>query len=118
MFPQIRALIVSSKLSTVVLAILLFSLAGCASKPAPRPAASASSQQPTAATPATLETTDADTSRQTTALALPKNFGRFTGDWDAIVKRGALRVLVVNNRSGFFYDHGGPRGGIVELMEE
>src|SRR5271165_6684897 len=108
MFPQIRALIVSSKLSAVVLAILFFPLAGCASRPTgPEPAASAPNQQSTAApASAALETTDADTSRQTTALALPKNFGRFTGDWDAIVNRGALRVLVVNNRSGFFYDKG------------
>ena len=119
MFPQIRALIVRSKLSTVIMAILLLSLVGCASKPkGPEPASAAPSQQSTAA-PASgaLETADADTSRQSTALALPKNFGRFTGDWDAIVKRGALRVLVVNNRSGFFYDEGRPRGAVVEAMD-
>jgi membrane-bound lytic murein transglycosylase MltF len=119
MFPQIRALIVSSKLSTVVLAIPFVAMVGCASKPTrPEPAASAPSQQSTAA-PASgaLETADADTSRQSTALALPKNFGRFTGDWDAIVKRGALRVLVVSNRSGFFYDEGRPRGTVVEAMD-
>jgi ABC-type amino acid transport substrate-binding protein len=120
MSPQIRVLIFRSKLSAVVIAILLFSLAGCASKPkAPEAAASAPNQQPTAVpTSAALETTDADTAQQTTALALPKNFGRFTGDWDAIVKRGALRVLTVYNKSGFFYDHGGPRGAVVEAMEE
>jgi len=117
----VRALILSSRLSAVVLAIVGLSLTGCASKAkSPDAAASASSQQPTAAAPtsAAIETTDADTSHQTTALALPKNFGRFTGDWDGIVKRGALRVLVVYNKTGFFYDHGGPHGAIVEAMEE
>ena len=82
-------------------AILLLVLTGCASKPkTPEPAASASNQKPTAAG---LETTDAD-AQQTTVLSLPKNFGRSTGDWDQIVKRGALRVLVVSNRYSFFYD--------------
>jgi hypothetical protein len=35
-----------------------------------------------AATSQSLDTTDADTAKQTIALALPKNFGRATGDWD------------------------------------
>jgi len=113
-----RGLIFSSKLSVVLPAILLLALTRCASKPkAPEPAASASNQQPTASTPAALESTDADSGRQTTALALPKNFGRFTGDWDDIVKRGSLRVLVVINKTGFFYDKGRARGGIAELMD-
>lgn len=68
--------------------------------------------------PPNLDTTDAGTTKQTTALALPKNFGRATGDWDQIVKRGALRVLVVNNRTGFFYDKGRPRGATTEALEE
>ena len=119
MFQRMLGLMFSPKLSAVVLAILSLSLTGCASKPkAPEPASSASNQQPTAApTPAALETTDADSGRQTTALALPKNFGRFTGDWDDIVKRGALRVLVVVNRTGFFYDKGRARGAMAELMD-
>jgi len=64
------------------------------------------------------ESIDADSAQQTTALALPKDFGRFTGDWDQIVKRGYLRVLVVYSKSGFFYDKGRPRGAIAEYMEE
>jgi membrane-bound lytic murein transglycosylase MltF len=108
--------IVSSKLSIVLPAILLLALTGCASKPKiPEPAASASNQKPTAAG---LETTDADAAQQTTVLSLPKNFGRSTGDWDQIVKRGVLRVLVVNNRYSFFYDKGRPRGVVAEFMEE
>ena len=62
------------------------------------------------------ESIDADSAQQTTALALPKDFGRFTGDWDQIVKRGYLRVLVVYSKSGFFYDKGRPRGAIAEYM--
>ncbi len=34
------------------------------------------------------------------------------------MKRGVLRVLVINNRTGFFYDKGRPRGAIAEGMEE
>jgi membrane-bound lytic murein transglycosylase MltF len=68
--------------------------------------------------PSTLETTDAGSAQQTTALALPKGFGRATGDWDEIVKRGYLRVLVVYTKSGFFYDKGRQRGAIAEYMDE
>ncbi len=106
---------------SVTLAIALFVVTGCSSKPkSPGPAAPAQSQQPGAAATAPaagVETTDADTAGQTTALVLPKDFGRLTGDWDQIVKRGYLRVFVVNNRSGFFYDKGRPRGVIAEAME-
>jgi len=112
-----------SKLNVTALALLLaisfLALAGCNSKPN-----SASSAQQSAApavpavTPPTIDTTDASTAKQTTALALPKDFGRATGDWDQIVKRGALRVLVINNRTGFFYDKGRPRGAVAEAMEE
>ncbi len=108
----------------VPLTIVLLTIAGCSSKPKPpESATSAPAQQSTSAptppaTPANLETTDAESANQTTALALPKNFGHFKGDWDEILKRGTLRVLTVNNRSGFFYDKGRPRGGNVELLEE
>ena len=120
MSSRMRALIISSRLSAVVLAIAGLSLTGCASKTkSPEAAASAPNQQSTAApTSAALETDDAETGPQTSSLKLPKNFGRFTGDWDGIVKRGALRVLVVYNKTGFFYDHGGAHGAVVEAMEE
>jgi membrane-bound lytic murein transglycosylase MltF len=61
---------------------------------------------------------DADAAQQKTALVLPKDFGRFTGDWDAIVKRGTLRVLVVYSKGGFYYDKGRPRGANVDAMTE
>jgi membrane-bound lytic murein transglycosylase MltF len=102
------------------LGIVLLALTGCSSKPkSPESAVPAPAQQSsTAPAPASsnLETTDAAT--QTTALSLPKNFGRFTGDWDQIVKRSYLRVLVVNSKSGFFYDKGRQLGVVAEYMEE
>jgi len=107
----------------VPLAISLVALTGCSSSPKSPPAATAPTQQSTTSpassqAPPNLDTTDAGTTKQTTTLALPKNFGRATGDWDQIVKRGALRVLVVNNRTGFFYDKGRPRGASTEALEE
>ncbi len=105
-------------------AFVLLAINGCSSSPKSLESTGSSSapQSSAPAAPAQaapdLETTGADTARQTTVLALPKNFGRATGDWDQIVKRGALRVLVINNRTGFFYDKGRPRGAIAEAMEE
>jgi membrane-bound lytic murein transglycosylase MltF len=104
------------------LAISLAVLSGCSSKPQPSasaPAQPAPAQQAASTkAPPTLDTTDADTAQQKTALVLPKNFGHFTGDWDAIVKRGALRVLVIYSKGGFYYDKGRPRGINVEAMDE
>jgi membrane-bound lytic murein transglycosylase MltF len=92
-------------------------LTGCSSKP--QPSAPVPGQQAAStSTPATLETADADAAQQKTALALPKNFGRFTGDWDQIAKRGFLRALVIYSKSGFYYDKGRPRGFNVEAMDE
>jgi membrane-bound lytic murein transglycosylase MltF len=106
---QIRIFACSVRPSAAPLAILLLALTGCSSQPkTPEPAASV----------AGLETTDLGAAQQTTALVLPKDFGRFTGDWDQILKRGYLRVLVVYSRSGFFYDKGRQRGAVAEYMEE
>ena len=124
MSPQIPISTFKKGTFSVYLVIVLFALAACSSKSkSPESTGSASApQSSTAATPTqsapNLETTDAVTAKQTIALALPKNFGRATGDWDQIVKRGALRVLVINNRTGFFYDKGQPRGAIYEGLEE
>src|SRR5271165_3302801 len=63
----------------VPLAIVLVALTGCSSKPiSPEsPGSTTAQKSTTAATPAqaapNLETTDAGTAKQTTALALPKN---------------------------------------------
>ena len=52
------------------------------------------------------------------ALSLPLNFERRTGDLDEMVKNRNIRVLVVLNPIGFFYDRGTPRGAIYEGLEE
>lgn len=124
MSPQIPTSTLKAGKFSLSLVIVLFALAACSSKSrSPEsPDSGSAPQSSAAATPAqaapNLETTDAPTAKQTTALTLPKNFGRVTGDWDQIVKRGVLRVLVVNNRTGFFYDKGRPRGINAEAMEE
>jgi hypothetical protein len=41
-------------------------------------------------------------------LVLPLNFSRRTGDLDEMVKQRNIRALVVNSRTGFFYDQGQP----------
>ena len=95
MSAQISVLTFKATTIAVPLAVVSIALSGCSSTPkSPESAVSESAKQSsTAATPAAtsanLETTDADTARQTIALALPKNFGRATGDWDQIIKRGA-----------------------------
>jgi membrane-bound lytic murein transglycosylase MltF len=88
----------------------------CDSKPQEPPPAA----QPAASTapPPSLQSADADAAEQKTVLKLPRNFGRFTGDWDEMVKRGHLRALVIYNRGGFYYDKGRPRGMVVEAMTE
>jgi len=114
--PKILAFTFNAKTFAAPLVIVLLALGGCSSNPkSPESAASAPAPAPASQT---LETIDADAPQQTTTLALPKDFGRFTGDWDQIVKRGYLRVLVVHSKSGFFYDKGRQRGGIAEYMEE
>jgi membrane-bound lytic murein transglycosylase MltF len=98
-----------------VLTLLIGCLAisGCGSKAqAPPPTHSAAKTAPKA----TLEITDSTTSDH--ALYLPPTFGRWTGDWNALVKRGVLRLLVVYSKAGFFYDKGRPRGIMAEAAEQ
>lgn len=71
-----------------------------------------------AASPPSLQSADADAAEQKTVLKLPSNFGRFTGDWDDMVKRRQLRALVIYNRGGFYYDKGRPRGMVVDALTE
>lgn len=52
------------------------------------------------------------------ALSLPASMGTYTGDWDEIQKHKALRLLVVYNKSGYFYDKGRPKGYVAEAANE
>ncbi len=51
-------------------------------------------------------------------VALPKGFGRNTGDLDEMAKRRTIRALVILNPIAFFYDKGQPRGAMYEALEE
>jgi membrane-bound lytic murein transglycosylase MltF len=94
---------------------LMAGLTGCNSK-------TKSSDQPPAATATSASTEEsllfADSSAPGYALNLPPSFGRWTGDWDALTKHHMLRMLVLHNKSGFFYDKGRPRGVIPDMAEE
>ncbi len=118
MSPQIRRFILSAKLAASVLAIASLTLTGCTSKSKAPEAVGATPSEPLRAAPpeASLETTDP--AQQSAGLLLPTNFGHYTGDWDEIVKRGVLRVLVVYSKSGFFYDRGRARGFVPDAMTE
>ncbi len=64
---------------------------------------------------ATVPTSDeslqsADSAAPGYSLHLPPSFGRWTGDWDELAKHNMLRMLVLYNKTGFFYDKGRPRG--------
>ena len=50
-------------------------------------------------------------------MSLPAPFGRYTGDLDAMVKRGNIRALVMTNPIGFFYDNGQPMGIMYDALE-
>lgn len=52
------------------------------------------------------------------SLKLPQDYRRHTGDWEEIKKSGVLRLLVLYNKTGFFYDRGRPRGMIPEFANE
>lgn len=51
-------------------------------------------------------------------IALPKSYGRDTGDLDVMVKRRNIRALVILSPISFFYDKGQPRGVMYETLEE
>jgi len=51
-------------------------------------------------------------------IALPKSYGRDTGDLDVMVKRRNIRALLVLNPISFFYDKGQPSGVMYEALEE
>jgi membrane-bound lytic murein transglycosylase MltF len=98
--------------ASLVLIVLLASLTGCNSGPQ-------ATSSPKAAEPASSGTLQsADSATPGFALNLPPSFGRWTGDWGELAKHKVLRLLVVYNKTGFFYDKGRPRGVIPDVAEE
>ncbi len=91
-------------------------LTGCKSQPQP------AQKQEVASKPKTPKTTDSLSENEIAgpeyALKLPANFDRRTGDWDEIKKSGVLRLLVLYNKTGFFYDKGRPRGVVPDIADE
>jgi len=95
---------------------LIGSLIGCSSKPEPtqKPEPSATITAPQPEEP--LQS--AESAAPGYALHLPPSFGRWTGDWDEIQKHDVLRMLVLYNKTGFFYDKGRPRGVVPDIADE
>jgi hypothetical protein len=96
--------------------VVLLSFTGCSSKPQAR-------QEPEPSATATVPTPDeslqsADSAAPGYSLHLPPSFGRWTGDWDELAKHNMLRMLVLYNKTGFFYDKGRPRGAVPDMAEE
>ena len=85
----------------------LLSFPGCSSKQqaTQKPAPSATATEPTP--DESLQS--ADSAAPGYSLHLPPSFGRWIGDWDELAKHNMLRMLVLYNKTGFFYDKGRPR---------
>jgi len=102
-----------------MLLLLCVVLESCASSPkAPQPAPSSTSATTSAKTVSAPTLEIADSTSSDRALNLPPTFGRWTGDWEALKKRGVLRLLVIHSKTGFFYDKGRPRGVIADAAEQ
>jgi len=112
----------------IAFGVILVTLATCSSNPqtAQKPASSATT---TAASPATTATapkpdeslqSDVDSVDPDYALTLPKTFGQWTGDWDELSKpeHNVLRLLVLYNKTQFFYDKGRPKGVIPDIAQD
>ncbi len=93
---------------------LTVSVIGCKSQPQPTQKQDVASQAPAAAD----SLNEVESAGPEYALKLPANFDRHTGDWDELQKRGVLRLLVLYNKTGFFYDKGRPRGVVPDMAEE
>lgn len=95
---------------------LLLTMSACSRKtatPAPQPAS-----EPAAQPVATAGQGLSETNVPEHDLVLPLNFSRRTGDLDEMVKQRNIRALVVNSRTGFFYDQGQPHGIFYEALDE
>jgi membrane-bound lytic murein transglycosylase MltF len=108
--------------------LLLATLAACSSNPQatqkPEPSATTSAPAPpataTAAKPDESLQSDVDDVDPDYILNLPKRYGRWTGDWDELSKpeHNVLRLLVLYNKTQFFYDKGRPKGIIPDVADE
>jgi membrane-bound lytic murein transglycosylase MltF len=104
--------------SLTALGILLISLTGCSSKP--QTTRNSEPSATTAPKPEESLQSDVDGVDPDYTLALPKTFGRWTGDWDELSKpeHNVLRLLVLYNKTQFFYDKGRPKGMIPDIAQD
>src|SRR5271165_4667049 len=102
-------------LAFVVALFALLLLFACGKKA--EPPVKTEQAQPTAA-PAQPVSSPDEPPAPSSGVALPKAFGRRTGDLDEMVKGRNIRALVLLNPIGFFYDKGQPRGVMYEALEE
>jgi membrane-bound lytic murein transglycosylase MltF len=89
--------------------------------PSEPPAAPSQPHEPSVASPQDdqdVEVAPNDLPSPTRDLHLPLPVDRHTGDLGDMVKRRAIRALVVINPIGFFYDGGLPRGVMFEALQE
>jgi membrane-bound lytic murein transglycosylase MltF len=93
---------------------LIVSLTGCKSQPEPTQKQDVASQAPAAID----SLNEVESAGPEYALKLPANFDRRTGDWDELKKSSVLRLLVLYNKTGFFYDKGRPRGVVPDVADE
>lgn len=108
--------------------LALFAVTGCSNKqtaaPAPEAAKEAPSsqsvpppRQDTALVPPENPVAPVQQSGKGAGLVLPVTFEKHTGDLDEMVKRRAIRALILVNPIGFFYQNGLPRGVSYEALE-
>jgi membrane-bound lytic murein transglycosylase MltF len=95
---------------------LAVSLTGCKSQPQSSQTQDVASQSQASRTTDSLNEIESAGPEYT--LKLPTNFDRRTGDWDELKKSGVLRLLVLYNKTGFFYDKGRPRGVVPDTADE
>ncbi len=101
---------------SLAVAVLMVGLTGCSSTPPTTPKPEAPPTNPAQTTDESLQS--AESAAPGYALHLPPSLGHWTGDWDEIQKHSTLRMLVLYNKTGFFYDKGRPRGVLPDMAEE
>src|SRR6185503_93301 len=98
-----------------VVALLLAAVTACSSKPEAAPPPATAAATPSAADAAIPHTVSPyDALPETVRLVMDRPF---TGDFDAMVARRAIRVAVTFNRTHYFIDKGQERGLTYEALK-
>ena len=98
-----------------IAALVVAVATACSSQPEPAaPAAATTAATPSADAPLPATTSPYDALPEAVRLVMDKPF---TGDFDALVKRRAIRVAVTFNRTHYFIDKGQERGVTYEALK-